>query len=148
MVSVRYDTGFTVNKETSMPASAIDSKKATILICDDEEGIRESFKLILEDFYTLRFATNGLEALETLKSLSPDLMLLDIKMPKLHGMEILKQVKSLKPSLPVIIVTGYQSVETAQEAIKNGASDYIPKPFDSKHLLRSVSETLKTANVD
>ena len=99
------------------------NKKATILICDDEEGIRESFKLILEDEYQLKFAMNGLEALDILKTFTPNLMLLDIKMPKQHGMEILKEVKKLKPSLPVIIVTGYQSVEMAQEAIKHGATD-------------------------
>ena len=116
------------------------SPKPTILVCDDEEGIRESFKLILEDLYTLRFATNGVEALEMLKKdATPSLMLLDIKMPKLHGMEILKQIKKLKPTLPVIIVTGYQSVEMAQEAIKNGAADYIPKPFESKQILKTIS---------
>ena len=114
------------------------SVKPTILICDDEEGIRESFKLILEDQYQLRFANNGLEALELLKSFTPDLMLLDIKMPKIHGMEILKQVKHLKPNLPVIIVTGYQSVEMAQEALKLGAADYIPKPFDSTSIHNAV----------
>ena len=100
--------------------------KPIILICDDEEGIRESFKLILEDQYDLKFAHNGVDALEQLKSINPKAMLLDIKMPKVHGMEILKQIKKSNPSLPVIIVTGYQSVEMAQEAIKNGASDYIP----------------------
>ena len=116
--------------------------KPTILICDDEEGIRESFKLILEEGYDLKFATNGLEALEMLKTLSPHLMLLDIKMPKMHGMEILKQVKKLKPKLPVIIVTGYQSVEMSQEALKNGAADYIPKPFDSKQITKVVSHII------
>ena len=115
------------------------SHKPVVLICDDEEGIRESFKLILEDQYDLRFTHNGLEALELLRTLSPNLMLLDIKMPKQHGMEILKQVKQMKPGLPVIIVTGYQSVEMAQEALKLGASDYIPKPFESKQILKAVS---------
>ena len=117
-------------------------KKHSILVCDDEEGIRESFKLVLSDLYQLRFAINGIEALDMLKTFTPDLMLLDIKMPKLHGMEILKQIKKLKPTLPVIIVTGYQSVEMAQEALKNGASDYIPKPFESKQLLKTVSTLL------
>ena len=114
--------------------------KPTILICDDEEGIRESFKLILEDQYNLKFATNGPEALEMLKTLNPALMMLDIKMPKIHGLEVLKQIKQLKPKLPVIIVTGYQSVEMAQEALKLGAADYIPKPFDSKSILRVVEQ--------
>lgn len=120
------------------------SKKPVILVCDDEEGIRESFKLILEEKYHLKFANNGLEALEMLKNLSPDLMLLDIKMPKLHGMEILKRIKKLKPSLPVIIVTGYQSVEMAQESLKNGAADYIPKPFESKEILKTIGQLLFT----
>lgn len=112
----------------------------SILICDDEVGIRESFKLILGDLYDLHFATNGLDALDILKvDPSPDLMLLDIKMPKAHGIEILKQVKKLRPKLPVIIVTGYQSVEMAQEAIKAGAADYIPKPFESKQILKAVN---------
>ena len=119
------------------------STKPVILICDDEEGIRESFKLILEEQYQLKFATHGLEALEMLKSFTPDLMLLDIKMPKMHGMEILKKVKQLKPKLPVIIVTGYQSVEMAQEALKLGAADYIPKPFETKEILKAVAQTIK-----
>jgi DNA-binding NtrC family response regulator len=119
-------------------------KKPTILICDDEEGIRESFKLILSDAYTLEFAKDGNQALEMLKNgSSPSLMLLDIKMPKIHGMEILKQVKKIKPSLPVIIVTGYQSVEMAQEAIRLGAADYIPKPFESKQILKTAGRHLK-----
>lgn len=117
--------------------------KPTILVCDDEEGIRESFKLILADTYHLKFANNGLQALDLLKDFTPDVMLLDIKMPKVSGIEILKQIKKLKPSLPVIIVTGYQSVETAQEALKNGAADYIPKPFDTKHILNSIEAVLK-----
>ena len=119
------------------------SVKPTILICDDEEGIRESFKLILEDQYTLKFATNGPEALEMLKTLSPALMMLDIKMPKIHGLEVLKSVKKLRPNLPVIIVTGYQSVEMAQEALKLGAVDYIPKPFESASLQKTVSSLVK-----
>ena len=120
------------------------NNKLTVLVCDDEEGIRESFKLVLSDNYNLKFAKNGLEAIELLKGgLSPHAMLLDIKMPKIHGMEILKQIKKLKPSLPVIIVTGYQSVEMAQEALKAGAADYIPKPFDSKHILKTLAEVIQ-----
>ncbi len=117
--------------------------KPIVLICDDEEGIRESFKLILSDLYDLHIAENGLRAMEILKTLSPAAMLLDIKMPKLNGMETLKQIKKLKPNLPVIIVTGYQSVELAQEALKNGAADYIPKPFDSKHIQKVVAQQIK-----
>ncbi len=117
-------------------------QKPLILICDDEEGIRESFKLILEDNYELKFAKDGMEALDLLDSISPRLMLLDIKMPKMHGMDILKKVKNKKPNLPVVIVTGYQSVEMASDAIKNGAADYIPKPFETKHIQKIVAQYL------
>lgn len=116
--------------------------KPTILICDDEEGVRESFKLILEDRYALHFAKNGAEALELLKTFTPDAMFLDIKMPKVHGMEALRSIKKMKPKLPVIIVTGYQSVEMAQEALKAGAADYIPKPFDSAQILKAASQAV------
>ena len=120
-----------------------ETKRPVILICDDEEGIRESFKLILEDFYDLRFAYNGMQGLEMVKISAPDLMFLDIKMPKLHGMETLKKIKKARPKLPVVIVSGYQSVEIAQEALKNGASDYIPKPFESKHVLQVAANLTK-----
>ncbi len=117
--------------------------KPIVLVCDDEEGLRESFKLILSDTYELKFASNGLEAMEILKTSTPSAMLLDIKMPKQNGMDTLKQIKKLKPSLPVLIVTGYQSVEMAQEALKHGAADYIPKPFDSKKILATISKIIK-----
>ncbi len=118
--------------------------RPTILVCDDELGIRESFKLILEDDYNLIFAENGLEALEKVKAgARPDLILLDIKMPKVHGMQILKELKLILDDTPVIIISGYQSVEMAQEAVKYGAVDYLPKPFGSKELLKAVADTLQ-----
>ena len=118
-------------------------KKPTILVCDDEEGVRESFRVFLSDGYDLLFAKNGIEALELLKSRSPAAMLLDLKMPKQHGVEILKLVKQLKPGMPVIIVTGYQSVEMAREALRDGAADYIPKPFDPEQVLKSLEAALR-----
>ena len=114
-----------------------------ILVVDDEEGLRESFKLILSDFYALTFASNGVEALDKLRADTPNLVLLDIKMPRLNGLDLLKQIKKSHPKLPVIVVTGYQSVEMAQEALRNGAADYIPKPFESKQILKSVANALK-----
>ena len=119
-------------------------KKPSVLICDDEEGVRESFRVFLADDYQLLFAKTGIEALELLKTRAPDALLLDLKMPKQHGMEILKQAKQLRPELPVIIVTGYQSVEMAQEALRNGAADYIPKPFDPERVLKSLGAALRS----
>ena len=113
-----------------------------ILICDDEEGVRESLKLILEDNYTLSFAKNGSEAIEKVKKESIDLTILDIKMPKMTGIETLKELRKVSPSLKVIMASGYKSVEAASEAVKYGASDYIVKPFDSKEILEKVGSII------
>jgi two-component system nitrogen regulation response regulator NtrX len=117
------------------------SKK--VLIVDDEEGIRESLKLILEDHYDLILAENGPTALDILdKNKDIGLMLMDIKMPKVNGLDVLKLTKE-KHSVPVVIVTGYRSVETAAEASKLGACGYIVKPFKSEEILDTVKKNLK-----
>lgn len=117
--------------------------KYKILLCDDEVGIRESLKLILEKDYDVLEATNGKECLESLKTNPVDLILMDIKMPKASGLDILKQIKSIDHKIKVVMVTGYKSVETASEAIKAGASDYIVKPFASKDILETVRKILE-----
>lgn len=117
--------------------------KDKILICDDEEGVRESLNLILSESYELIPALNGEEAIARLKD-TPDIkaVLLDIKMPKKSGLDTLKEIKSFNKQIPVIIVTGYQSVETAAEAIKAGAANYIVKPLDKRLVLETIEKIL------
>ncbi len=117
---------------------------AKILICDDELGVRESLKLILGDFYSLIAVDNGEAALEVLKN-STDIrvVFLDIKMPKLTGLDILTSIKELHPSVKVVIISGYNSVETAHEASKLGADGYIVKPFESKDVLNVAGKYIK-----
>ena len=118
------------------------SKK--ILICDDEEGIRESLKLILGDHYDLILTDTGEQCLECLEhDKSVGLVLLDIKMPEVDGLDILKILKEKNPSLNVIVVTGYKSIETASEASSLGASGYIVKPFKSDEILEAVGKLIK-----
>ena len=117
--------------------------KKKILICDDEEGVRESLNLILENDYDVAFATNGDEALNYMKKIPVDLLILDIKMPKVNGLEVLRSIKHEKPDLNVIIATGYQSAEIAEETIKLGASDYITKPFDREIVLKTIKNCFK-----
>jgi two-component system response regulator (stage 0 sporulation protein F) len=114
--------------------------RKNILICDDEEGIRESLNLILEKDFNILFATNGQEAVSIVRTKPVDIVMLDIKMPKVSGLDTLKELKKTKPDLKIIIATGYKSVETAQEAVRLGASDYIVKPFDSKQVLKAVKK--------
>ena len=112
--------------------------KKTILVCDDEEGIRESFKLILEKDYDVIFAGSGDEAIEKTKAAPADIVILDIKMPRKDGLETLKELKKINPAMKVIIATGYKSVDTAQEAMRLGASDYIVKPFDRQKITNLI----------
>ena len=117
--------------------------KPSILICDDEEGIRESLRLILDGHYELIFAADGHEALEALQRSTPTLMLLDMKLPKMDGLDTLRSIRQMAPDLPVLILSAYHSTEVAQEAVRLGATDYIPKPFESKQLLQALETTLK-----
>lgn len=114
--------------------------RKTILICDDEEGIRESLKLILDKDYDVTFASSGDEAIQEAKINKPDIVILDIKMPKKDGLETLKELKKYSPSSKVIIATGYKSADIAQEAVRLGASDYIVKPFNRDSIVKLVQK--------
>ena len=116
--------------------------QAHILIAEDEEGIRESLRLILEDEYNLTFARNGQEAVEYAIRHPFDLLLLDIKMPKLDGVDVMRQLHAKRIRLPVLILSAYQSVEVAKETVRLGALDYIPKPFDRDHVKQVVRQAL------
>lgn len=114
-----------------------------ILICDDEEGVRESLKLVLGEFYDLVVVENPEQAFEILNNAKDiKLMLLDVKMPKMNGIDALKAVKQKFPSLHVIMVTGYKSVEIAAEATKLGACGYIVKPFKSEEVIEKVKKVM------
>lgn len=115
-----------------------------IMIIDDEEGVRESLKLILGDQYDLIVAENGEAALEILRNAKDvGVALMDIKMPRRDGLSILKQMHARHPRLKIIMVTGYKSVETAQEAVRLGASGYIVKPFKAEEILSTVEKYVK-----
>ena len=115
--------------------------KLRILVAEDEEGIRESLGLVLGD-YDVTFAADGQEALDHLAQTRFDLVLLDIKMPKVDGLEIMRYLKRQPNAPAVLILTAYQSVEMAKEAVKLGAVDYLPKPFDRDHILEAIRDIL------
>lgn len=116
--------------------------KLRILVADDEEGIRESLSLILGEDYELDFANDGQETLAKLSQERFDLVLLDIKMPKLDGLEIMKRLNEQRIAVPVLVLTAYQSVELAKEAVKLGALDYLPKPFEREQIVEAVRGVL------
>jgi two-component system nitrogen regulation response regulator NtrX len=116
----------------------------TILVVDDEKSVRDSLKMILEyEKYAVIFADNGTNALLALKETPVDAVLLDIKMPGMDGIDVLRQIKSLQNDLPVIMISGHGTFETAVEATKIGAFDYLPKPLDRDKLLITLRNALE-----
>ena len=116
--------------------------KPRVLIADDEEGIRESLSLILSEDCEVAFASDGEEALAKLLKQPFALVLLDIKMPKLDGLEVLRRLKRARRRIPILMLTAYQSVEIAKEAVRLGALDYLPKPFERNQILATVRGVL------
>ncbi len=122
------------------------SKKVSILIVDDEESVRDSlFNWFIEDGYRVECAENAKKALSILQSDNFDIVLADIKMPGMDGLEMLKRIKSLRKDSIVIIMTAFATVDTAVQALKDGAFDYVTKPFDPddlSHLIRNASRQI------
>jgi putative two-component system response regulator len=104
-------------------------EKGVVLVVDDEEGIRESIRMILSDDYEVLSAPDGEVALKILKARDLDLVFLDIRMPRMDGMEFLRRAKGIKPDVEIIIITAFASLDTAVEALRYGVMDYIEKPF-------------------
>ena len=101
-----------------------------ILIIDDEEIILDSCTEILAGGdYEVATATDGTRGLKRLKEFQPDLVFVDLKMPGLSGLEVLEQIYELNPTIVTIVITGYATVDSAVEAMKQGAYDFLPKPF-------------------
>lgn len=112
-----------------------------LLIVEDEEAIRRVLvKILKEDDskYEVEEAVDGLEALDMIKSQDFDLVLCDIKMPKVDGVEVLEKATKIKPDLPVVMISGHGDLETAVETMRKGAFDYISKPPDLNRLLQTV----------
>jgi len=122
------------------------AKKISILIVDDEESVRDSlYNWFIEDGYRVECAENATKALSILESDNFDIVLADIKMPGMDGLEMLKRIKSLRKDSIVIIMTAFATVDTAVQALKDGAFDYVTKPFDPddlSHLIRNASKQI------
>lgn len=127
-------------------------KKISILIVDDEESVRDSlYNWFIDDGYTVECAENAKKALLMLEEKGFDIILADIKMPGMDGLEMHRRVKTLDIEPIFIVMTAFASVETAVQALKNGAYDYVTKPFDPdelSHLIRNATAQimLKTEN--
>jgi two-component system, NtrC family, nitrogen regulation response regulator NtrX len=116
---------------------------SSILIVDDEKAIRKTLSEILSyEGYKIEDAENGEEALKKLKEKSYDVVLCDIKMPKVDGIEFLEKSREINADVPIIMISGHGTIETAVEAVKKGAFDYVAKPPDLNRLLITIRNAL------
>ena len=123
-------------------------ERTSILIIDDEAVIRDGLQRILNsDRFEVETCKSGHLALELMQVRTFDLIITDLKMPGMNGIEVLKAVKTLQSDVPVIMITGYATVDTAVDAMKNGAADYIAKPFKADQIMELVERTLERRNV-
>ncbi|MBI3951041.1 MAG: sigma-54-dependent Fis family transcriptional regulator [Acidobacteria bacterium] len=118
----------------------------TILVVDDDRSALESLSEVLQkEGYAVLRAKSGAEALEALSSENLDLVLTDLRMREIDGMKVLEEVRSLRPEIPVIVMTAFASMETAIDAIRYGAFDYLSKPFKLEHVRVVVRRALEQA---
>jgi len=115
----------------------------TILVVDDERGVRESFNMVLKDSYQVLMARNGSEAVDIFSKNYVDLVLLDIRLPDMDGVDLLRKLKETDPGVEIIMVTAVKSIQTAVQAIKSGAYEYIIKPFDVEEVLTVIGRALE-----
>jgi nitrogen regulation protein NR(I) len=117
---------------------------STILIIDDDDQLRKSFhKLLSEEGYTVQSAASGEAGFKIFQKHSPDLVIVDIRLPGMNGLDTFQKIHDTEPKLPVIIMTAYSTTETAIEATKMGAFDYILKPFEIPDMLNIIKQALE-----
>ena len=116
---------------------------AKILIVDDDKGIRNTLREILQfEKYAVDEATDGLDCLVKIKQNKYDVIIMDIKMPKMDGMEAIERIQILSPETPVVMISGHGNIDTAVEAVKKGAFDFISKPPDLNRLLITIRNAM------
>ncbi|MDR7869362.1 MAG: sigma-54 dependent transcriptional regulator [Tissierellaceae bacterium] len=119
-----------------------------ILLVDDEKAIRETLKIILEDVgYKIYTAQSGCEALEIMRNNIVDLLITDLKMPKMNGIELMERALAIDPSIETIFISAFADIKSAIKAVKLGAIDYLEKSFTNKELILTIEKAVKRINL-
>ena len=116
----------------------------TILIVDDDAQLRHSFeKLLTAEGHTVRISPTGEGGLEVVRTVLPDLVIIDVRLPGMDGLQTFQKMHEIEPKLPVIVMTAYGNTDTAIEATKLGAFDYVLKPFEIPEMLSTIEKALE-----
>ena len=113
-----------------------------VLVVDDNQVIQDILKQFLGRGYAVEVVSNASLALASVVQKTPDAILLDVRMPGVDGLSLLKSLRDMGVSTPIFVMTGYDSTQVAVEALENGATGYLPKPFDLVHLDRLIAHAL------
>jgi nitrogen regulation protein NR(I) len=121
---------------------------AEVLIVDDDSQLRQSFaRLLGEEGYEVRVASSGENGISAIKEKLPDLVVMDVRMPGMDGLEALQRIQDIDSKLPVVIMTAFGTTETAIEATKQGAFDYVLKPFDVSDMLKIIAQAVEAGRM-
>src|SRR5580698_6669122 len=123
--------------------TAAEKPRRTLLIVDDEEGPRQSLRVVFKEDYALLVASNGHDALELARKHKINAAVLDIRMTGMSGTEVLEKIKVIQPAIEVIMLTAYETVDTIRQALRLGACDYLNKPFDVSSIRKAVSTAME-----
>jgi two-component system, sensor histidine kinase and response regulator len=118
-------------------------EKPVLLIVDDEAGPRESLRIVFKDRFRCITAMCGREGIEYARTQAVDAAIIDVKMPDMTGVDVLRELKEIDPDIVCIMLTGYETIETAQAAVRYGAADYLNKPFDVFSVREAVGKCMK-----
>src|SRR5271170_5158031 len=136
---------------TNLPPDILEKEveRGKILVVDDEPDIRESLEFLLSnENYRVDLAANATEGLKRLETSAYDLVLLDLMMPDKSGMQVLEEIRARDSETPIFMITAYGSVQVAVDALKRGANDYFPKPWDNEKLLIEIERMIAQGRLE
>ena len=120
-----------------------DSGRRNLLVCDDEEGPRQSLRIVFKETYNVLLADTGVRAIELAEANLIDAAVLDIRMAGMSGIDVLNRLKQIDPAIEVIMLTAFETIETARQALRLGACDYLNKPFDISTIRTAVGNAME-----
>jgi len=121
---------------------------AKVLVIDDERGPRESLRMLLNRTYRVECADSVDHGLDSMRQELPDIIIMDIRMPGKTGIDGLREIRKVDEHVSVVMLTGYATLETAQQALRLGANDYLNKPFDTNEMMSVVSRYIQRTRIE